>query len=81
MKYLISFIIIIGFAGCGARNTAYECKQAGWKGVVNYAGGANYRSPEQYCSNGEIINTAFVTSQGQMPLSSGSFKAIYTEFK
>ena len=84
MKYLILIIMIIGFAGCNVVkiNTAYECKQSGWKGVVNYAYIDNHDwAQEQYCSNGEIINKAFVTNQGQMPLLSDDFKAIYIEFK
>lgn len=83
MKTIILFITMLLLAGCAATvDTAYDCKQAGWKGVVNYMYPHEPRdNEEQYCSNGEIINKSFVTNQGTMPLLVNGWKAVYTEFK
>lgn len=69
-------------AGCTTIRTSYDCKQAGWKGSVAYPEiNKHGHSSSLYCSNGEIIDTSFVTDEGLVPLLDNGFEAVYTEYK
>lgn len=80
MRYSVLLMVIL-FSGCYESTSSAECKALGYKGVVSEPTAGSY----QYCSNGELVNGAYLTNHGAIRRVYNVRGAVYTyeylEFK